>query len=84
MGLFHSKQKQCEKTNVKKVETINNIIKRYEYIKHTKKMTDVNDILRIVENTNWDEVEMEYEPLPSAPPSVVQIPIAVEIKQIIT
>lgn len=86
MGLLFSKQKtniRERPSQIPKQESISDTIKKYEYIKQTKHIQDINLILNIIQNTDWSKVEMEYAPpplmpIPSAPP--IDIPVAVEIK----
>jgi hypothetical protein len=50
--------------------SIKEIIERYEYIKETKMILDINTILDIIKNTDWDKIEPEYAPVfinPTAP-----------------
>lgn len=79
MGLSFSKPKKNNTESETKPITkpnIKQIIQHYEYIKETKGISNIDTILSIVENTDWDKVEAEYIPLPSAPP----LPIAILIK----
>ena len=47
-------------------------IKKYEYIRQTKNILDLDLIVDIIDNTNWDEIDLNtyhpYFPQPSAPP----------------
>lgn len=72
MGLFFSTTKSKESTEIIEMPitrpkyTLKEIIEQYEYIKKTKCITNIDIILEIVENTNWDTEYMA--PTPSAPP----------------
>ena len=92
MGINLSKQtknsrvhQSCQSSNnTEKIyhSNIKEIIEKYEYIKQTKKITDINTIIEIIQNTDWEKDELnKFEVvIPSAPPITQQtqsyIPIA--------
>jgi hypothetical protein len=75
--------KPCEMVKNRSIgnEDMKKIIEQYEYIKNNKKITDVDKLIKIIKNTNWDEIEPCV--LPSAPPLIatpVLIPIATSVQ----
>ena len=56
---------QC-KNKVKPKPTIKEIIRYYEYIKGTKQIEDVDVILDIINNTDWDKTMIDECVVPSS------------------
>ena len=59
---------------------IREIITKYEHIKNTKHIKDMNKLIDVVQNTDWDKFEIpRHFPEPSAPiiQEDVHIPIAI-------
>jgi hypothetical protein len=54
---------------------IKEIIQHYEHIKNTKNIKDINKLIDVMQNTNWDSTVLLPEP--SAPPVQIYIPIAI-------
>lgn len=82
MGISFSKQKKLPIETIvtyEKTHNIKEIVKRYEFIKQTKQIYNVETILEIVENTDWDKIDLECTPIPSAPVIPITIPIAIPI-----
>ena len=76
MGCVFSKNKEKpveqRKNKVKPKPTIKELIQYYEYIKGTKHIEDVDVILEIINNTDWDNTPINNNPIsnkigPSAP-----------------
>lgn len=83
MGTWSSKPKQQiiepkfePKSINNELPTLKGIIKQYEYIKNTKKIHNIDTILAIVKNTDWDKINLDNtSENPSAPPLVIAVPI---------
>lgn len=69
MGIFSSKQipKPKNNTNVENPPDLKTFIQHYEYIKNEKQIYDIDKVIAIVQNTNWD-VSNHKQLNPSAPP----------------
>ncbi len=83
MGVLFSKKKTSIKESTityEKKPTIKEIIKHYEFIKQTKNIHNIETILEIVENTDWDKIDLDYTPSAPPIPSDQSIPIAIPIK----
>jgi hypothetical protein len=65
-------------------EEIKNIIRKYEHVKNNKRIANVDVIVGVMKNTDWDKVEMVSN-IPSAPllpvvdPVKTQMPITTHI-----
>jgi hypothetical protein len=73
MGLLFSKSKiiNIESNSGNKLST-REIIQRYEYIKQTIEISNIDMILELIEDIDWDNV---YIPTPSSPPLPIAHPI---------
>lgn len=68
-------------------DDIKDIIKKYEHIKNSKRITDIDKLINVMNNTDWTKTKTNtnYSVEPSAPPlplrlqvdSHIPIPIAV-------
>jgi hypothetical protein len=62
---------------------IKNIIKKYEHIKNSKRITDIDKLIDVMNNTDWSKTntnhnnDNNYLAEPSAPPIPLHIPIAI-------
>lgn len=95
MGIFFSKTAsknkiihchyENEPTNsiLSKKKDLTKIIEQYEYIKETKCVRDIDKILDIIRNTDWDNntewLEKEYSVFPSAPIQENTYPKSIDI-----
>ena len=86
MGNFFTKNqpsvKPISNININQQEPsyndIKTIIAKYEHIKNTKNIKDINKLIDIMQNTNWDSTVLTNNVLePSAPPLCTNIPIAI-------
>ena len=69
MGIFLSKQKKMVYHPPPPPPNFNLklFIEQYEYIKHTKQIYDIDKIIVIIQNTNWEQNVSNI--IPSAPPT---------------
>lgn len=73
---LHTEPKDSFEQPIRKFGQLNEIITRYEYIKEIKNISDIDTILEIVHNTNWDKIVLDRKPIPSAPPMPMPMPSA--------
>lgn len=59
-------------------EEIKRIIKKYEHVKNNKYIANVDVIVGIMKNTDWDKVEMASN-IPNAPLLTVVAPVKTQI-----
>jgi hypothetical protein len=84
MGIFFTKNKKVY-TEWPKSEMNNSdikeIINKYEYIKNRKQITDIDKLIEVMKNTDWDKNNITNNLVePSAPPLELDstyIPIAI-------
>lgn len=95
MGNLFSKKCDCSPTEVQHKEVdyeeiilnrprlLQNIINKYEYIKNSKNINDINILADIIRNTNWDkDIDIDKNTIYVEPtaPSIEFIPIAVAVE----
>lgn len=82
---YTTSQKEIKNNNYHICKTITNedikeIIQHYEHIKNTKHIEDMDKLITIMGNTNWDAIDTTNKIIqPSAPPLCISIPIAIPI-----
>ena len=84
MGIFFIKNKKVVNIERPKSEMNNSdikeIINKYEYIKNGKQITDIDKLIEVMKNTDWDKNNITNNLVePSAPPLELDstyIPIA--------
>ena len=63
---------------------IKNIIKKYEHIKNSKRITDIDKLIDVMNNTDWSKTKTNhnndnnYLVEPSAPQLPVSVPLSIE------